>query len=130
MPNRSSGRSPMSRTVTGFALCVSLLASLTGHAAAQGRGEDPAASGGPPSRVTAPGVAAWTLFPRGILPSGPRPRMGAYAVVDPLRGRMVVFGGWGFQYFDDTWTLDLASGTRWTQMTGALHPGPRLEYAS
>jgi hypothetical protein len=56
--------------------------------------------------------------------------MSSYAVVDPDHERMAVFGGYGFGYLSDTWTLDLASA-KWTRMVGdTTHPGPRMEYAS
>ena len=83
-------------------------------------------AGQPPRSVTAALDPTW----KQLTPTCPVGRMASYAVVDPDRDRMVVFGGWGFGYFSDTWMLDLASGT-WTQPpVDSVHPGPRMEYAS
>jgi hypothetical protein len=45
----------------------------------------------------------------------PAPRLAHSAVYDPVRDRMVVFGGYGGDFFNDTWTLALAGNT-WTQL--------------
>ena len=112
----------------GLALALSALLACEAQAGAQRAQDDekPSAGGGPPP-VTAGLEPTWKrLGP----PPWPVPRMSSYAVVDPDHDRMAVFGGWGFGYFSDTWTLDLASAT-WTQLAGdTTHPGPRMEYAS
>jgi hypothetical protein len=48
-------------------------------------------------------TSAWTWLAPGGSP--PPPRMGHTAVYDPVRDRMVVFGGLGVRYFADTWAL-------------------------
>jgi hypothetical protein len=63
------------------------------------------------------GAPAWTeLAPTGTLP-GERASHGA--VYDPVRDRMVVFGGIGYTYstLNDAWSLSLADAPAWTQLT-------------
>jgi hypothetical protein len=49
------------------------------------------------------GSPVWTtLHPTGVLPN---PRDSDTAIYDALRQRMVVYGGFGDSYFDDTWAL-------------------------
>ena len=71
----------------------------------------------------------WTrLGPRD---RGPAPRLSSYAVTDANSQRMVLFGGWGNQYFDDTWTLALDQDPpQWIPHTPATHPSARLEHAT
>jgi hypothetical protein len=63
------------------------------------------------------GTMAWTqLHPSGYLPQG---RAGHVAAYDPLRDRMLIFGGaYGTSTsFDDTWALSLADTSTWTLLT-------------
>ena len=69
------------------------------------------------------GTPAWTL----VTPSGPAPagRDFACTIYDPLRDRMILFGGFSGATYNDVWALDLASMT-WSQLTPAgSAPVPR-----
>jgi hypothetical protein len=71
--------------------------------------------------------AAWDSLDEG---SGPSKRQDQRAVYDPLRRRMILFGGRGLGdiLFNDTWAFDLASDT-WTRLEdGSAAPSAR--YAS
>ncbi|MGE0144048.1 MAG: kelch repeat-containing protein [Planctomycetota bacterium] len=63
-----------------------------------------------------------------IAPGGPSARDGAAMARDPVRGRVVLFGGLGFAanglllFQDDTWEFD---GVQWTLMQPATKPPPR-----
>lgn len=61
---------------------------------------------------------AWTqLAPPGTLPSG---RQLHSAIYDPVRDRMVVFGGYDYSnYFDDVWALSLGGTPAWTRLAPA-----------
>src|SRR5262245_4923187 len=67
------------------------------------------------------GTATWTL----LLPAGPAPAARAHhtAIYDPVRDRMVVFGG----YSTEVWALSLAGTPTWTQLSPA---GPIPEEAT
>ena len=68
------------------------------------------------------GSPAWTaLAPSGVKPSG---RYGHTAIYDPVRDRMVVFGGSdGSNFFNDVWALSLAGSPAWSQLAAAA-PNP------
>jgi len=66
------------------------------------------------------------LFPTG---EAPLPRWGAATVYDPVRRRMIVFGGFGGQALDDTWALELAGTPRWTHIIPHGLP-PSARYAA
>lgn len=56
-----------------------------------------------------------------ITPAGtpPPPRRGHSAIFDPVRRRMIVFGGYdmpGLNTFDDVWALSMTGSPTWTQM--------------
>lgn len=76
------------------------------------------------------GSLAWSqLSPAGTPPSS---RYAMYGVYDNSRGRMVLFGGFGSTYFNDTWTLKgLGTSPEWTELlpTGTP-PSPRTSYAN
>lgn len=58
--------------------------------------------------------AEWLrLFPGGEQPS---PRWGAGAVFDPVRRRLVMFGGFAGRPLGDTWALSLDGPPRWTRL--------------
>jgi hypothetical protein len=76
------------------------------------------------------GTPAWTqLAPTGTLP-GVRRLHGA--IYDPLRDRMVVFGGYiSGSCLKDTWALSLAGTPAWTQLTPAgAPPSARLGHSA
>ena len=64
-----------------------------------------------------------------LLPSGSYPlaRYGAPAIYDPVRDRMVVFGGYSFgTNLNDVWALSLGPSPQWIQITPAgTPPSPR-----
>ena len=61
------------------------------------------------------GTTAWTaMTPSGTAPS---PRMCHSAVFDPLRGRLVFFGGYDGYAHNDVWTLALAGVPAWTALS-------------
>ena len=66
------------------------------------------------------GEPEWSaLAPVGTLPPG---RFGHSAIYDPVRDRMVVFGGFtGLVSLNDTWNLALAGSPAWSPM---FAPGP------
>jgi hypothetical protein len=61
------------------------------------------------------GSPAWTaLVPAGIPPSA---RYGHTSIYDPVRDRMLVFGGYdGAAYLNDVWALSLAVGPEWSAL--------------
>jgi hypothetical protein len=75
-------------------------------------------------------VPTWTqLTPAGAPPVG---RVGASAIYDPLRGRLVAFGGYdGTTYLNEVWALSLGDGPAWTQLAagGTLPKGRRYHSA-
>ncbi len=61
------------------------------------------------------GTPAWTpLTPSGTAPSA---RYGHCTIYDPVRDRMVVFGGYSDNYINDVWALSLAGTPAWTPQT-------------
>ena len=71
------------------------------------------------------GTPAWYLWsPAGAPPS---PRLGHSAIYDPVRDRMVVFGGLHYpSVFNDSWSLSLGGTPAWTQLTPTgAPPSPR-----
>ena len=72
------------------------------------------------------GTPAWTqLTPTGTLPGARRLHS---AIYDPVRDRMVVFGGFiTGSYFNDLWALSLAGTPAWEQLSPAGTP-PSVRY--
>ena len=63
---------------------------------------------------------AWTeVSPAGTPPSG---RRNQAAIYDPVRDRMIVFGGVGSTYKNDVWALSLTGTPTWTQITPSGTP--------
>jgi hypothetical protein len=74
------------------------------------------------------GTPAWTqLTPSGTPPGG---RWGHGAIYDPVRDRMVVFGGYGSGYLNDVWALSLAGTPAWTQLAPSGTPPNARRYHS
>ena len=75
------------------------------------------------------GTPVWTeLTPAGTPPS---PRSGHSMIYDPVRDRMVVFGGFDGSYLDDVWALSLAGTPTWTELTpGGTPPGGRRSHSA
>jgi hypothetical protein len=61
------------------------------------------------------GSPAWTE----IVPAGhaPTPRYHATAVYDPVRDRMLVFGGWDKGPTNDVWALSLSGSPSWSKLS-------------
>ena len=55
---------------------------------------------------------------------GPAPRYAGSAIYDPVRDRLVVYGGAGADFYGDTWALELAGTPRWVNLapTGPTPP--------
>jgi len=86
-----------------------------------------AASASPPAVQS--GTGAWTAYP--FIPPAPHianppsARVTSSAMYDPVRNRVIVFGGGNSVYLNDTWALTL-SPPAWTQIAPAgPSPPPR-----
>ena len=78
--------------------------------------------------------SGWSeLFPLG---QEPRSRIGHSAIYDPVRDRMIIFGGFfgciqPDCWSNDTWTLSFGDTLRWEQMLIAgLKPKPRTDHSA
>jgi hypothetical protein len=60
------------------------------------------------------GTMTWKLLATGGTP--PSPRRGASAIYDPVRDRMLIYGGAGPGPFGDLWALSLSGSPTWTQL--------------
>jgi hypothetical protein len=68
-----------------------------------------------------------------ITPAGPAPppRLTFSAVYDPVRDRVVVFGGDGGYVLGDLWELRLSGTPTWAPIAaGGISPGPRREHTA
>jgi hypothetical protein len=63
----------------------------------------------------------WTMF--GLPPVAAGSRSFHSTIVDPIRRRLVVFGGWRGHGLDDVWTCSLDGPATWTRLFPA-GPGP------
>src|SRR2546422_7377796 len=76
------------------------------------------------------GSSAWThLMPTGTPPNIRREHS---AIYDPVRKRMIVFGGYSFSStYGDVWALSLVGTPAWTQLTPAgTPPSPRYAHSA
>ncbi|HVP38111.1 MAG TPA: kelch repeat-containing protein [Candidatus Saccharimonadales bacterium] len=79
------------------------------------------------------GTVAWTqLTPSGTPPAA---RDGAAAIYDPVRDRMVLFGGYYYDskpnYLGDTWALSLSGPPAWTHLSPTgTPPAARYEHSA
>lgn len=70
----------------------------------------------------------WEVDPAG---SSPAARQGHSAVYDPVRDRIIVFGGHTGVPLNDTWELSLSGHPTWTQLvTAGTPPDARLEHSA
>jgi len=72
----------------------------------------------------------WTLLaPMGTAPS---PRHEHTAIYDPVRERMIVFGGSTFdgRALDDTWALSLSGAPEWNRITDEVAPPARYGHSA
>jgi Kelch motif/Galactose oxidase, central domain len=60
----------------------------------------------------------------------PAQRNAHVAVYDSLSDRMIVYGGYGGGYHDDTWALSFGSNPAWTQVITQGNPPSQLDAAS
>lgn len=68
----------------------------------------------------------------GVWTEIPSPTRGGHtAIYDPVRDRMLVFGGWDGSFHNDVWELSLAGSPHWSQLTPAGVPPPsRIGHAA
>src|SRR5207248_10477291 len=78
------------------------------------------------------GGDAWAQISPARIPPAAGP--GHSAIYDPVRSRMVVFGGYsysGSEPLNDTWVLSLAGNPSWGQLTpGATPPSGRSQHSA
>ncbi len=82
-----------------------------------------------PAVATPPDTCSWVL----LRPIGGPPfaRTGHSAIYDPVRHRMIVFGGFGGAYINDTWALSLTGAPTWTQLpTAGEWPSARAAHSA
>jgi hypothetical protein len=61
--------------------------------------------------------------------AAPAPRLGHTSVYDPVRHRLIVFGGQARGFFNDVWALDLAARS-WRQLSDASGPSTRYGHSA
>lgn len=62
---------------------------------------------------------------------GPTPRIAATVIVDPVRDRLILFGGQGSTRLDEVWALPLSGPPIWSQLTPAgVAPQPRVGHTA
>lgn len=93
----------------------------------------PVEAGSPVPAVAASFTGSWSsLDPSGVAPSI---RAGHSATLDPVRHRMLVFGGVSYDtsahYFDELWELTLGATPMWNQLTPlGIAPPPRISHTA
>ena len=74
------------------------------------------------------GSPAWTqIAPAG---HGPTARFSHTAIYDPVRDRMLVFGGWDKGPTNDVWALSLSGNPSWQRLTPGQGPEARYEHTA
>lgn len=74
------------------------------------------------------GTPTWSVL--SAAGTGPTPRYGHDAIYDPIRDRMIVFGGFdGVHFLNEVWSLDLSGTPTWSLLTPAGAPPARRDYA-
>jgi hypothetical protein len=76
------------------------------------------------------GTPEWAEIPQGVRPEA---RWGARAIYDPVRDRMVLFGGADTTvggYLGDTWALDLSGAPTWSLLSPGGGPTPRRNHGA
>ncbi len=75
------------------------------------------------------GIPTWgELAPTGTPPTA---RFGPSAIYDPVRDRMVVYGGYGGSFESDVWALSLAGSPAWIALgTSGTPPAPRYGHTA
>lgn len=68
----------------------------------------------------------WTQLTYGLPNQQPFPRYGAAMAFSAANGQIVLFGGYGRGFMNDTWSWN---GTSWTQITLQTSPSPRVDAA-
>ena len=71
----------------------------------------------------APRIPDWVEFDA---PEKPPARNGHSLTFDPIRGRVVLFGGWNGSALNDTWEYD---GTNWIRITTPTSPSARYGHS-
>ncbi|HKQ58676.1 MAG TPA: kelch repeat-containing protein [Candidatus Eisenbacteria bacterium] len=71
---------------------------------------------------------SWTALATQGTP--PPPRSGHTAIYDPVRDRILVYGGVGLEVFGDVWALSLAGTPTWTEISPPGAPDPRLLHSA
>ena len=78
--------------------------------------------------LTLDGTPVWSQLP--VVPS-PGPRLYASAVYDPIRDRMIVFGGESGPSLNDVWALKLSGTPEWSQIfPDGGPPNPRYGHVA
>jgi len=75
------------------------------------------------SELSLAGPPAWSTVIPSVVP--PTRRSSHSAIYDPIRDRMLVFGGFSGSYLNDLWALPMTDAPSWTSLvpTGALPAG-------
>ncbi len=70
--------------------------------------------------LTLSGTPTWSQF--SVAGALPPPRAGHGMYYDPIRDRMVIFGGAGYGFLDDIWELSLGVNPAWTRLAPSGSP--------
>ena len=70
------------------------------------------------------GSSSWVPLAVSSTPYLPAPRDGANAIYDPVRDRLILFGGRQGSFFNDVWTLSLSGTPTWAELVDPTPPDP------